>query len=163
MIDDQIDDHPQSERLGVVDEADEVAERAVLLVDVVVVGDVVAVVAIRGWVEGLQPDAGDAEARQIVEPAHQPFEVADAVAVRVLILLDVQAVDDGVAVPEIVERHRIREQSAFPDPQSHQLGAARSRRGKTTSAHAIAIRMTDTRTAMSKGAAMPVRIALALR
>ena len=45
----------------------------------------------------------------------------------------------------------------------HQLGAARSRRGKTTSAHAIAIRMTDERTTMSNGATKPVRMAFALR
>ena len=44
-----------------------------------------------------------------------------------------------------------------------QLGAARSRRGKTTSAHTIAIRMTDERTTRSKGATTPVRMAFALR
>jgi len=46
---------------------------------------------------------------------------------------------------------------------SNQLGAARSRRGKTTSAHTIASRMTDERTTTSKGAAKPVRMAFALR
>ena len=44
---------------------------------------VVAVVPVRGRVERLQPDAGDAEAGQIVEPAGQPREVPDAVAVAV--------------------------------------------------------------------------------
>jgi hypothetical protein len=95
----------QAERFGAVHEVHEVAERPVLLIDAVVVGDVVAVVAIRGGVERLEPDAGDAEAGEVFETATQTFEVTDAVAVRVLVLLDVEAVDDGVLVPEIVDRH----------------------------------------------------------
>ena len=106
MVDDEIDDHADAERLRVIHEVDEVAERAVLVVDAVVVGDVVAVVAVGRGIERLQPDAGDAEPREVVEPAHQPFEIADAVAVGVLVLLDVEAVDDGVLVPEVVDRHR---------------------------------------------------------
>src|SRR5262245_11828434 len=44
-----------------------------------------------------------------------------------------------------------------------QLGAARLRRGKTTSAHAMAIRITDDSTIRSKGSTTPLRMALALR
>ena len=58
---------------------------------------------------------------------------------------------------------RLRERDCRVASRCHQLGAARSRRGKTTSAHTIAIRMTDERTTMSKGATKPVRMALALR
>ena len=72
VVDDEIDDDADAERVGVIHELDEVAERAVLVVDAVVVGDVVAVVAIGRRVERLQPDAGDAEARQVVEPALSP-------------------------------------------------------------------------------------------
>ncbi len=81
VVDDQIDDDAHAELFGVVHELDEVAERSVLRVDAVVVGDVVAVVAIGRGIERLQPDAGDAEAGQVVEPPRQPVEVADAVAV----------------------------------------------------------------------------------
>ena len=73
-----------------------------LRMDAVVVGDVVPVVAIGRAVERLQPDAGDAEPGEIVEPARQADEVADAVAIAVDVLLDVQAIDDGVLVPEVV-------------------------------------------------------------
>ena len=48
VVDDQIDDDADAERLGVVHEVHEVAERTVLFVDAVVVGDVVSVVAVRG-------------------------------------------------------------------------------------------------------------------
>ena len=81
VVDDEIDDDAHAELLGVVHELDEVAERAVLRVDAVVVGDVVAVVAVGRRVERQQPEAGDAEAGEVVEPPRQPVEVADAVAV----------------------------------------------------------------------------------
>ena len=48
VVDDEIDDHAQAELLGVIHELDELAERAELRVHAVVVGDVVAVVAIGG-------------------------------------------------------------------------------------------------------------------
>src|SRR5690606_20245133 len=63
------------------------------------------VVAARGLLEGCEPQAGDAQSVQVIEPAAQPFEVADAVAVRVHEGADVQAVDDGVLVPEVLD-HR---------------------------------------------------------
>jgi hypothetical protein len=78
----------------------------VLLVDVVIVCDVVPVVPIGRLVERLEPHAGDAEALKIVQPPHQTFEVADTIAVRVLVLLDVEAIHDGVLVPEVVDGHR---------------------------------------------------------
>jgi hypothetical protein len=43
------------------------------------------------------------ETLKVVETAHETLEVSDAVAVRVLVLLDVQAVDDRVLVPEVVD------------------------------------------------------------
>ena len=64
--------------------AAEVLHRAVGRIDRAVVGDVVAVVAQRRGVEGQQPDGGDAEVLDVVEPLHQAGEIADAVVVGVL-------------------------------------------------------------------------------
>src|SRR5262249_8023558 len=50
-----------------------------------------------------QPDGGDAEPVQVVEPAAQPLEVADAVAVGVHVGADRQAIDDGILVPEVID------------------------------------------------------------
>ena len=93
---------PRLSRL--VHELDEVAERPVARVDAVVVGDVVAVVAVRASA-GTAPSQThvDAEALEVVEPAAQPLEVADAVAVGVQERLDVEAVDDRVLVPEVAQ------------------------------------------------------------
>ena len=78
-------------------------KRAELRVDAVVVRHVVAVVAVGRRIERLEPEAGDAEPGEVVQPARQAVEVADAVAVAVDVLLDVEAVDDGVLVPEVVD------------------------------------------------------------
>src|SRR5207249_1975845 len=62
-------------------------------------GDVVAVVPKRGWVERQQPDGGDAQVLQVVEPLGEAAEVADAVAVGVGERAHVHLVDDRVLVP----------------------------------------------------------------
>lgn len=59
-----------------------------LVVHVVVVGDVVSVIAVRRGMEGLEPDAGRAQARQVIQAARQSFEIANPVVIAVLILLD---------------------------------------------------------------------------
>src|SRR4029079_14500456 len=57
------------------------------------------------------PERVDAQALDVVEPACEPLEVAAAVAVAVHERLDVQAVEDGVLVPE-VRKHAVN----LPEP-----------------------------------------------
>jgi len=71
--------------------------------DAVVVRDVISIVAIRGRIEGHQPDARDAETREIREAIGESDEIADAVAIGIEECLDVQAIDDRVLVPEVVD------------------------------------------------------------
>jgi hypothetical protein len=99
-FDDQLDEHLDVAGVGRVDERLEVVERAVARVDAPVVGDVVAVVLERRGEERQDPQAGDAEALEVVELLRQPGEVADAVVVAVEERLDVRVVDDRVLVPE---------------------------------------------------------------
>ena len=73
--------HPPG--VDLADEALGVVERAVLGRDAEVVADVVAEVGLRALVEGGEPERLDAEPVQVVEPADDAPEVADAVAVRV--------------------------------------------------------------------------------
>ena len=102
VVDDEVDEDAHAALIAGVGELDEVAEGAVAGIDVVVVGDVVAVVAHGRGLEGHEPDGGDAEALEVVEAAHEAAEVADAVAVGVHEGADVEAVEDGVLVPEVV-------------------------------------------------------------
>jgi hypothetical protein len=52
-------------------------------VDVAVVRDVVAPVLVRGRVDRVQPEPGDAEPLEVLELAADPLEVTDAVAVGI--------------------------------------------------------------------------------
>src|SRR3712207_4635321 len=83
------------------DDLDQVAVAAQARVDAVEVGDVVAVVALGGRVEGHQPQAGDAEVGQVVDPLGQALEVTAPVAVPVEVGLDVEAVDDSRLPPDV--------------------------------------------------------------
>jgi hypothetical protein len=107
MIDDEVDDHSHSERLRVAHAFHEVPGRAVLGVDAIVVRDVVAIIAVRRRVERLEPETGDAQAVQVFQPPAQPLEIADAVPARVHVLVDVEAVQDRILVPEVLDGHAI--------------------------------------------------------
>ena len=101
VVHDEVDDDPHAAVLRRADQADEVAERAKPLVHAVVVRDVVAVVAIRGGLEGHQPQTADPDPGEVVDPLGEAGQVTGAVPVPVQERLDVEAVDDRVLPPEI--------------------------------------------------------------
>ena len=79
-----------------------IAQRAVGGMDVVVVGDIVAVVAPGERKEGQQPDGGDAQVLQVIQFLGEAAEIAHAVVVAVVERADVDFIDDRVFVPESV-------------------------------------------------------------
>src|SRR3954454_4311562 len=105
MVDDEIDHDAHAEGRRLVRELDEVAQRTEARIDAVVIRHVVAVIAPRRAVEGVEPDASHAQASEVGQAMGESLEVADAIAVAVLKRFDVQRVDDGVLVPEIVDTH----------------------------------------------------------
>jgi hypothetical protein len=100
VVDDQLDQHLDVTGVGGIDKRLEVVERAVARMDVLVIGDVVAVVLERRGEERQDPQAGNPERLQIVELLGHALEVADAVVVAVEERFDVRLVDDGVLVPQ---------------------------------------------------------------
>ena len=62
---------------------DEIAERAISRVDIVIVGDVIAVIAVRRSLKRHQPDRRHPKPAQIVEAPHQSLEIAGSVSVCV--------------------------------------------------------------------------------
>ena len=95
----QVDDHADAAGVRLGEHRVEVGERAESRVDVAVVGDVVAGVALRRRVEGGEPDRVDPQFLQVAEPARDAGEVAHAVAVRIGERPGVDLVDRGGAPP----------------------------------------------------------------
>ena len=91
--------HADVALVGLGHQAVEVRQRAVLRIDVLVVGDVVAEIDLRRGIDGREPDRVDAEFLQVVEALGDAVQVADAVAVRVLKAARIDLVDDGVLPP----------------------------------------------------------------
>jgi hypothetical protein len=117
VVDHQVNDHLDSAVAGGAHELDEVPEVPQARVDPEEVADVVAVVPSWRGIERHQPQAGDAQARQVVDLPDQPLEVTDPVAVGVEVGLHVQAVDDRVLPPQVAglvqaRRHRLSPSSA---------------------------------------------------
>jgi len=100
VVDDEVGDHPKPAPVRGVEEALEVGHAAVVGVDPVEVGDVVAIVPQRRRVHGKDPQAVDAQVAEVIELLGEAREVADPVGVRVEERLDGQLVEDGVLVPE---------------------------------------------------------------
>ena len=104
MIDHQFGDHAQIARMRRIQKSAEIVERAKIRIDVEIVGNVVAVVALGRRIERQQPDGGDPQLLEIIQFFHQTAEVTHPVAIAVTKRLDVQLVDDGVLVPTRIHR-----------------------------------------------------------
>ena len=69
------------EVVSLPDQLVEIFQGSVLRVDVVVIGDVIAVILLRGGIERGDPDGINAEALEVVQPGSNAWQVADAVVV----------------------------------------------------------------------------------
>ena len=100
VVDHQLGDDADAPPVGLAQELLEIRQRAVIRMDVEVIGNVVAVVAQGRGIERQQPEGGHPQFLEVVELLDQALEIADAVAVAVVKGLDVHFVDDGIFVPE---------------------------------------------------------------
>ena len=100
MVDDQLDHNLHIALMRRIQERLEIVQRSIRGIHIIIVGDVVAVVAERRRKKGQEPDAGDSEVLQIIQPRYQPREITDAVIIRVGKGAHMEFVDDRVFVPE---------------------------------------------------------------
>ena len=100
VIHHQLGDDAQFAAMRFVEKRAEVIQRAVLRIDVGVVGDVVAVVLQRRGKKRQQPDRRDAQVLDVIEPLGEAAKIADAVAVAVAERAHMKLVDDGILVPQ---------------------------------------------------------------
>src|SRR5262245_26552851 len=103
VVDDKINNDLQATLFRLVSEIDEVPRRSVLGIHGVVVADVVSIVAIRTGLKRLQPDARCAQTRDVIEFPRQTLEVTNSVAIGVHVGSNVDTVNDGILVPEVVD------------------------------------------------------------
>ena len=101
VVDDEVHHDLQTAPVRLGEQLVHVLQRAEQRVDVLVVGDVVAVVVLRGPVDRGQPQHVHAKISQIIETAGDALQVADAVAVRVLEGTRVDLVDHRVGPPRV--------------------------------------------------------------
>jgi hypothetical protein len=79
----QVEEHAHAAAVGLVQKLSEVAARPQPFVDPAVIGDVVAVVAVRCRIRRCEPERIDAEAFEVVELITKTTEVANAVSVAI--------------------------------------------------------------------------------
>ncbi len=70
VVHDQIDQNTNAALFCAVGKLDEIAERTVPRIDIVIVGDVVTIVSARRSLKRHQPNRGHAQSMQIIEAAH---------------------------------------------------------------------------------------------
>jgi len=107
VIHDQVDEHPHAALLAPPGKLNEIAKSAIARIDAVVVRHIVAVILARRWLKRHQPKCRDTHPLKIVQATHQPFEIADPIAVGIHISADGKAVDYGVLVPKIIDHLRV--------------------------------------------------------
>lgn len=101
VVGDDVEQHLDAQPPGGRHQPVELGEVAEERVDVAVVGDVVAVVGLRGGVEGAQPDPVDTQLLQVRQSGADSGEIADAVAGAVQEAADVHLVDHCLTPPVV--------------------------------------------------------------
>ena len=99
VIHHELRDHAKVPGVCGSEQSTKVAQGAVRRVHLSVGRDVVPVVFQRRWIERQEPQGGDSQVPDVVQLALEPPEVADAVAVAVVVGADVDLVQHGVLVP----------------------------------------------------------------
>ena len=81
VVEDKLGDDFQAFGVGCFQKTLEVGNRAVIGVDVTIVGNIITVIAQRGGIKRQQPDGGDAKIDDIIEFFCQAGKIADAILV----------------------------------------------------------------------------------
>src|SRR5437870_6515106 len=122
VVDDQLGDDPQIAAMGFPHKVLEVRHPPIGRIDVLVIGDVIAVVAQGRGIEGQQPQRRNAEILQIIELAAQPREITASIVIGVEERLDVELIDDRVLVPQRVHGRGLREYATLRERRGSVVG-----------------------------------------
>ena len=103
VVDYQFSDHSQVACMRRIQKRSEIIQCAEVWIDIKIIGNVVAVVTQRRWIEWEKPDCSDPQLLQVIELFHQSAEIAHPVAVAVAKGLNVQFVDYRILVPQRID------------------------------------------------------------
>src|SRR5438034_1486938 len=122
VVDDQLGDDPQIAAMCFSHEVLEIRHPSIGRIDVLVIGDVIAVVAQRRGIEGQQPQRGNTEILQIIELSAQSLEIAAPIVIGVEERLDVKLIDDRVLVPHRLDEVGARQCAAYGQRRNNVVG-----------------------------------------
>ena len=103
MSGDQVEDDLQTALVGFLEQPLGVGVGAVARSDPAEIADIVAGIGKGGIEDGVQPDGIDPERLDVVQPRDQSRQIANAIAIRILVALRIDLVDHRILQPG---RHR---------------------------------------------------------
>ena len=80
MVDDEIEDDPDAVFLGVFLKAAEIRKCSVNRIDILIIGDIVAKIHLRGREAGSYPNRIHSQTLQVIHSGVDPVQVSDAIA-----------------------------------------------------------------------------------
>ena len=105
VVDHQVQEHLESQLMGAVQDLLKLFERSVVRVDVPVVGNVIAVVRVRGRKDRAEPDPVDPEVPDVLQFVIDAVQIADPVAVAVAEAPDPDLIEGHLS--EIILPHHV--------------------------------------------------------
>ena len=99
VVEYQIHDDADIPLSGFCDKLVHILHGAVHFIDLVIVGNVIAVVCLRRAVDRRQPDRPDAEGFEVVQFTGDTLQISDPVSVRILEALDIDFIGVGLLPP----------------------------------------------------------------
>src|SRR6476619_7987247 len=96
VIDHEFSNNAQPTLVCRVEKGTEIVKRAVVRIDVEIVGDVIAVILQGRRIKREQPDRADTEFLEIIELLDQSTKIANPIRVAIVKCLHVQLVDDRI-------------------------------------------------------------------
>lgn len=99
VVDDQIHEYPQTAPVRLVEKAAENVKIAEFRVDIHIIGDIIAVIGIRGRENGREPDSVHIETFYIVKLLYNAEEITDTVSVAVAEAARPYLIDGHFLVP----------------------------------------------------------------
>src|SRR5258708_34585276 len=102
MVQHQVGDDFNAAPVSAIQKILEIAQCAVIRVNSVIIGDIVAIIFEWGWVGGHNPQAVDAQLLEVIELARQALNISVAIGIAVKKGAYVHLIEDRIFVPEIL-------------------------------------------------------------